>query len=213
MKSKKFYIVFLLLVIFYTVGVFGILNPGNNSDFLSYTPFNLILTTILLIWANGDYSKKIWMALVVIFAIGFGVEVAGVKTGILFGEYSYGKTLGTQVFDVPLTIGLNWFILSISAASIGLSIFKNKLIQVLFAAALMTGLDVLIEPVAIQLDFWSWAGGEIPIQNFVMWFVVAVVVQFILTLIKPKLEPKVGYVVFGIQVLFFLMLNLFLGSN
>jgi len=213
LKSKKFYIVFLLLVIFYTVGVFGILNPGNNSDFLSYTPFNLILTTILLIWANGDYSKKIWMALVVIFAIGFGVEVAGVKTGILFGEYSYGKTLGTQVFDVPLTIGLNWFILSISAASIGLSIFKNKLIQVLFAAALMTGLDVLIEPVAIQLDFWSWAGGEIPIQNFVMWFVVAVVVQFILTLIKPKLEPKVGYVVFGIQVLFFLMLNLFLGSN
>jgi len=213
LKSKKFYIVFLLLVIFYTVGVFGILNPGNNSDFLSYTPFNLILTTILLIWANGDYSKKIWLALVVIFAIGFGVEIAGVKTGILFGEYSYGKTLGTQVFDVPLTIGLNWFILSISAAAIGLSIFKNKLIQVLFAAALMTGLDVLIEPVAIQLDFWSWAGGEIPIQNFVMWFLVAVVVQFILTLIKPKLEPKIGYVVFGIQLLFFLMLNLFLGSN
>jgi uncharacterized membrane protein len=38
------------------------------------------------------------------------------------------------------------------------------------AALLMVALDVLIEPVAVALDFWQWENAVIPIQNFVMWF-------------------------------------------
>jgi putative membrane protein len=213
LKIKKIHIASLLLLIFYTVGVFGILMPEVFEDFLSYTPFNLILTTVLLIWANGNFSIKLIVLFASVFLIGFGVEVLGVKSGVLFGSYQYGETLGMKLFEVPLTIGLNWFILAFSTAAIGSSIFKNKLLRALFAASLMTGLDVFIEPVAVQLDFWSWDGGEIPFQNFAMWFIVAFAIQLVVNFLKPKLEPKIAYVVFGVQVVFFLILNLFLAGS
>jgi putative membrane protein len=34
----------------------------------------------------------------------------GVHTGILFGNYKYGNALGLKLNDVPILIGINWFI-------------------------------------------------------------------------------------------------------
>ena len=39
------------------------------------------------------------------------VELVGTKTGMLFGDYSYGKVLGPALQGVPLIIGINWFIM------------------------------------------------------------------------------------------------------
>jgi uncharacterized membrane protein len=45
-------------------------------------------------------------------------------------------------------------------------------VRVLAAAAVMVGMDGLIEPVAIDLGWWHWFGQAIPVQNYVAWFII-----------------------------------------
>src|SRR6266511_3281278 len=50
-------------------------------------------------------------ALVAVFAVGgWLTDVAGVATGVPFGRYSYGGSLGPAALGVPVVIGLAWCI-------------------------------------------------------------------------------------------------------
>jgi putative membrane protein len=52
------------------------------------------------------------------------LEVVGVKTGLIFGEYKYGSTLGIKLFEVPLIIGFNWVFVILGSISISRLITK-----------------------------------------------------------------------------------------
>lgn len=210
MPLNKNYIAVALLVIFYLVGIFGLSNSDWQSKFLSLTPFNLLLTLGIFFWANGHINQSMINSFIITFIIGYGVEVAGVHTGVLFGNYQYGAALGLKLFEVPLMIGVNWFLLAIASSGIAEKVIKNSYARIFLASLLMVLLDVLIEPVAIQLDFWSWENGIIPLQNFVMWFITATVIQLILSKLKPTLNIVICFAVYSIQLVFFGILNLVL---
>ena len=36
-------------------------------------------------------------------------------------------------------------------------------------------LDIFIEPVAIGLGFWEWQAAEVPLENYMAWFVLSFV--------------------------------------
>lgn len=207
MAISRHTILIVLLVIFYTVGIAGLTWDDYQALFLGLTPLNLLLTLGLLKWADRDYGKRAVLAFVIVFLIGFWVEVAGVHTGVLFGEYNYGAPLGWKWLDVPLLIGVNWFLLGYGAAATAAYLVKNQWLKITLAAALMVALDVLIEPVAVQLDFWQWAGGNIPLKNYLMWFVTAWIVQLAFNLVGNRIDRKAGLYVFLIQVYFFALLN------
>ena len=38
----------------------------------------------------------------------------------------------------------------------------------------MLGVDLIMEPVAIANQFWSWEGGDVPLYNYVCWFLIAI---------------------------------------
>jgi putative membrane protein len=67
----------------------------------------------------------------------------------------------------------------------------------------MVLLDFMIEPVAIRLDFWHWQSGIIPLQNYLMWFLVAVLMNWILVFNQFKFNLKLGFGLLVSQVLFF----------
>ena len=46
--------------------------------------------------------------------------------------------------------------------------------QSILAGLLCTLMDFVIEPIAIKYDFWSWEGNEIPLFNYLTWFVFSV---------------------------------------
>jgi putative membrane protein len=208
MKFKKHDLLLFLLIVFYTVGIVGLSMDSYRELFLTLTPFNLLLTLALIKWMDRDFSTKGMLAFILVFVIGYGVEVAGVHTGVLFGEYTYGSPLGWKAFDVPLLIGVNWFILAYATAGVSAYLWKNWILKIGFAALLMVCLDFFIEPVAVDLDFWRWAGGLIPLQNYLMWFITALVVQFVLWRVGSKIDKKTGLYVFLIQLYFFMALNL-----
>ena len=92
-EIRKFFLtkqttVAVLLAIFFSVGLVGMLLPTTNSFFLQLTPLALLLSFVVL--ALSDESKqrgKLIAYLLFIYVSSYAIEVAGVHTGLLFGAY------------------------------------------------------------------------------------------------------------------------------
>jgi putative membrane protein len=207
-KEQRDWILIAIAIIFYSVGTFGILDENNRNWFLGLSPFNLILSFCILVAASHPQRHRLFLVLVLSFIVGLIAEWIGVHTGLLFGNYYYGNNLGFKYFDVPLVIGLNWGLLVVCAGSIANRFKLETISTVILGAALMTGLDYLMEPVAIKSDFWHWKNGEIPIYNFVCWFLVALPLQWANLKWNKATSNKVYDALFIILVLFFTILNL-----
>jgi uncharacterized membrane protein len=200
------------IVPIYIVGWLGLSNPAGKYYplVLSLTPLNLLLTTIVLLLFHRNWNLPFVLSAFAAIVAGFGVEALGVHTGVIFGSYRYGETLGWQLVEVPLVIGLNWLLLVYTVSAV-LNTIQNVLIFCLSGALIMTGLDVLMEPVAMRLDFWQWESGQIPLQNYLAWFVISFLMMLFFRKVNPVLENRFAKVVLAIQFVFFTALNLTLG--
>ena len=174
-----------------------------RQSVLNLTPIHLLVMFALFLWANSYFSIKLIKAIIVIYLIGVLAEVLGVRYNIIFGNYYYGNSLGPQVLEVPLIIGFNWLTLSFATYGLSSYLFKNKTVITVFASILMVLTDYIIEPMAGALDFWYWAGGKIPIQNYVGWFFVSLIIHSILVKMNFKFNIKLCLALLLSQILFF----------
>ncbi|HEX9252724.1 MAG TPA: carotenoid biosynthesis protein, partial [Ignavibacteriaceae bacterium] len=122
MEAKKIIvsnkeIVFLYIIFF--VGIIGHLYDPLQNLMLLLTPATLLLTgVVVLLYSYKTSKNKFLLWVVLTYVITFLLEVKGVKTGLIFGEYKYGSTLGIKLFDVPLIIGFNWVFVILGSISI-----------------------------------------------------------------------------------------------
>ncbi len=197
-----------ILIILYAVGIVGI-RTGMFGDILSLTPLNLLVSLALLLWNHEKWDSKFVVAITIVAAAGFFVEVAGVQTGLIFGEYTYGKTLGWHWLDVPLAMAVNWLILVYCAAAVVSRRTEWDIWLKAFAGAvIMVTMDFLIEPVAIKYDFWEWANGVIPSQNYLAWGLISFGLLMVFHRLVPPVDNKVAIVLFFLQIVFFVVLNM-----
>ncbi len=207
MKNKQIKYSVATLILFYMIGAAGFIFPGTRQFFSGMTPLTLILSAGFLIWFHRPgVSLKMLLIFGVIFVSSFFIEVAGVKTGLIFGAYSYGKGLGTKLFDTPLIIGLNWLMLVYCTKIIAEKIFKSKPVRLFFAPTLMVIYDLALEQVAPSLGMWTWSEGAIPFQNFIAWFLLSLLFHLLLQKSKTRFSNKLAAPVFIIQFLFFVIL-------
>ena len=139
-----------------------------------------------------------------IFVIGYTAEFLGVNYQILFGDYSYGRSLGVKLFEVSLIIGCNWLLLALISQALIKRIFSNGWLIIIFSSLLMVFIDIFIEPVAPLLDFWEFKENIVPFSNYRDWFIVALIIQFILSYRNTHVNMfnwSLGYLI--ILVLFF----------
>ena len=198
----------ILFVIFFAVGAAGLSYQYTRDLFIWLMPFSLLLSMGLMFWMHDKWKTKHIIIFLIITLMGFFVEVAGVLTGIVFGEYSYGGALGFKIMGTPPLIGLNWLMLIYAVYLIMNKLQIHVILKVSLGAALMVVYDIIMEPVAINLDMWSWGGITIPIQNYIAWFVISVVMLSIFYIAKLKYRNKVAPTLFFVQMAFFLILNL-----
>ena len=209
MKLNKVIICSFLIVLFYAVGLVGFLNPSMIPLFLRLVPFHLLLMVILLVLSHRQKNKEFKLFLLVTYLAGFLIEVIGVNTGYIFGSYQYGQTLGIKLADVPLLIGVNWVILIYSTGiSIAYLKIQNHVVRALIGAFFLVFMDILIEPVAIRLDYWSWADLNIPFQNYVAWFVFSFCMMLFFFARKFRKKNPAALVLLITQLIFFVVLNL-----
>lgn len=189
------------------VGYAGLTIPQTSNLFIDLVPFSLLLSfTILLLFHAEIWDVKTIIVFLIIFIVGFFIEVAGVNTGVIFGQYKYGETLGLQVFNTPLIIGMNWLLLTYSSASVIRLLNVGNFLKIFLPSIFMLSYDLVLEQVAPDLGMWSWENEVIPQQNYFAWFVISLFFQFLFYRFKVNTTNKIAPFIFLIQFLFFLSL-------
>ncbi len=197
-----------VIAFYYTVGIVGLSFPKSQPLFQALVPFTLLCSLYFLWLFQENLSMKVYLTGLAIFILGFAVEVAGVNTGVIFGEYEYGRTLGIKLWNTPLMIGVNWLLLIFSCRALTELFLRNRWLRIVTASLLMVIYDIVLEPVAIRLDMWNWYGEHVPMQNYFAWFVVSLALFFILELFVKQVRNKIAPALFIIQIAFFLVLNI-----
>lgn len=206
-KDLRLFISTIIIIVVYIAGIIG-LQTEYRDLFLICTPFNLILSIGLLFWNHNEFNKSFFIFSILTFLTGYFIEVVGVKTGMIFGHYSYGKTLGFKLLDVPVIIGINWVLLIYIVGVICNRFNLSSLIKSLFGSALLTTLDFFIEVVAIKYDFWKWANYTPPTQNFVAWFIISFFLLLLFHSMNFNKSNKLAQGLFLIQIVFFVTLSI-----
>ncbi len=205
----KHNLIIFLLVLFYAVGL-GLFMIGETRHLFRFlTPFSLVLSFLAVLVMQKEWSVKLALAFVIVFSASLLIEIIGVRTGVLFGEYTYGSTLGIKILDTPVMIGLNWLLLVYCTSALVNAYPLSKASRILLGAALMVIYDLVLEYVAPVMDMWSWQTRYPGIRNFGMWFLIAGLFHFLFRLFNLHIENKPARFLFLIQILFFFGIALY----
>ncbi len=196
------------------VGITGMLSPYADT-FVLLTPLNLFVSLSLITLYQQPKDANFWIFITLSGLLGFIIEAIGTSTGVIFGQYSYGQTLGFKILATPLTMFINWATLMFcSLMLINQFNYKlNKYIKSGLAALLMVFMDLFIEPVAVKFDFWGWQSAGInsflvaPLQNYLAWFIISFVLYLFLTPLVNYYQNKAAVRLLYLQFIFFLVLN------
>ncbi len=192
-----------IFILFYSVGIGLFSIEQTRSLFIILTPFSLIFSFGAVLLFQKEWPRKQAFAFVFVFIVSLIIEIIGVNTGILFGNYVYGPALGIKIFDTPLLIGLNWLILVYFTSAIVNHHLNKKITRIFVGSAIMVGYDALLEYVAPVMHMWSWDTSYPGIRNFIMWFFMALVFHTLFQKLELKIDNKPARFLFLIQCLFF----------
>ena len=199
MLVKKYLLYFLILI--YVSGAIGFLfNPG---FFAPFTPLTLAFTCFVFLIHQPLNNLNYTLSFIGLAAVGFVAEVIGVKTGVVFGNYYYGNALGYKVLAVPLVISLNWGLLINIGVLVATYLSKKPLLIATLAAFIITGVDLVIEQVASQMDYWHFSNGIAGIQNYIGWFIISFFTSWLLKKHLVKGDKKIALVFLLLQLFFF----------
>jgi len=203
-EIKKF------IVIFYIIGFIGFIIPFTPKIFRYITPLALLISVYLLALYHTDYNRKSIFVFSIIYLSGFFIEVLGVKSGLIFGPYKYGYSLGPGIFGTPLIIGINWLFLVYTCTSIIERFKLNTFLKVVLASCLMVVYDLVLEQVAGKMDMWYWEGSHVPIKNYIAWYIISFIFISLFQVMKMKTTNKLSLVLFVCQFTFLFALMIFL---
>lgn len=197
-----------ILAIVYLVGVGGFVLPQTAGLMQQLIWVNLLFTLLVLLVFHKKWSREFVLAMVLIGVSGFLLEVVGVKTGLIFGYYQYGTVLGYALWDTPLMMMATWFTTVYITRQIAEMMAKDAFLVAVLAAAMMVLLDYFIEPFAIRHGMWAWNSVEVPLQNYIGWFVAGLILQYLFIRSVKMPANKLSLPVYLIQLAFFICLYL-----
>ncbi|MGC4047151.1 MAG: carotenoid biosynthesis protein [Armatimonas sp.] len=95
------------------------------------------------------------------------LETVAVKTGVPYGNFSYGPKIGTLLFGaVPWTVPFSWTPLLLWAWWLGRG-------RIWAAGVFLVLADLCLDPGAVAQGFWHYSVGgayyQVPISNFLGW--------------------------------------------
>lgn len=200
----------ILLIIGYLVGIFGILISLDKPHYFNVAGYFVVLSFVLLMLFHRPHSIKFWITLSVIGVLGFAVEAIGTNTGFVFGNYTYGKSLGVKLFQTPLVMAINWMVLVYLVYDLFKGWNINFMLKSLVSSIILVVYDFLMEPVAIALNMWTWDTGNPPLHNYIGWFLVSLLFFIYIYRSKLKFENHLSRTLFWLHCIFFGALNLLL---
>ena len=107
LKKTRVFLTGAFLIIFFSVGVFGIAADETREMFIMLTPLALIfsLAAIIAFHHPGNLKKEI-IIFTAIFSVSFLIEALGVNTGRVFGNHTMAKVYGSKYLTLLFLSGL-----------------------------------------------------------------------------------------------------------
>ena len=104
------------------------------------------------------------------------VEALAIITGFPYGGFEYGDRLGWLLFDlVPPTISFAYLPILLGSIYVASKKSKNILRFSIFASLFNLLVDLVIDPAAVHIGFWSYHTGGfffgVPLSNFIGWII------------------------------------------
>jgi putative membrane protein len=200
----------ILIYIFFIAGIIWHLWSFTRGLMPEITPYGLFFASLLVLYpCIREKNKKLIIWIVLTYIITFILEITGIKTGIIFGEYSYGTVLGPKIFGVPFIIGLNWVVIILGAIIVARMFSRLLLVSSLITGLLAVIFDLALEPVAVRFGYWFWQWNAIPVQNYLAWFIISFLSALFFNVLKINSHCTLPKHYLYAQMIFFIGLNYF----
>jgi len=153
-----------------------------------------VLTFLSATLAHAVVTRGVrWAALYLVMSAGtgFAAEAVGVATGLPFGDYVYGDSLGVKLLDVPVVVPLAWAMFAYPCLLVGPRLGR----PLLAGAWALASWDLFLDPQMVEAGHWRWLDvdhpipllGPIPLSNLAGWVLVALVLMALLSRL-PRVE-------------------------
>jgi uncharacterized membrane protein len=189
---------------------------GGPSGWVTYLPWAFAALTILgqIVWVLVDDDGRIALSILTVvtfflasashawaggflaisLAFGWGIERLGLATSFPFGTYEYASTLGLTIAGVPLVIPLAWSMMAYPCLLAAQRLSTTGLGTALIGGWVLAAWDLFLDPQMVDQGFWTWSDAGwalpgipgIPLQNFLGWFLSAMVLMWLLDRLPRK---------------------------
>jgi uncharacterized membrane protein len=133
------------------------------------------------------------------------IEAVGVHTGVPFGSYRYGDTLGFTLLGVPLVVPLAWAMMTYpTVLAVRLVAPSSAWGRIAVGAVGLAGWDLFLDPMMTADGRWSWqyptpglpGVAGVPLTNLFGWLLASAVlvagVDAVLPGLRAARPPPVG---------------------
>jgi len=208
-KTITFITATVALSLLYLTLLIGLTIDNSRPYFLPYIPILYLISGITLLYFHKGWSPTFILYILITFLGCFIVQLANVKTNFIYGQMTYGATLGPKILGVPIVATFNRFIL---LYCVGLLVKRLKIKYAVFSsllgALILVFFNLLAEPVATSLKIRAWASQMSPLQDYGGRFIAAFVFLYLFNMMDFPKKNKMYLPVFIMEVLFFIYLNI-----
>lgn len=147
----------------------------------SYLSTALIaLPSVLALWRYMG-PRRAGLSLCALAVFGFAIETAGTVTGLPYGAFFYGDSLGPKLAgEVPYILPISYVPLVIGAVAACVPVRGSRgadrsrlALWAGLSALVLTLMDGVLDPGAAALGFWVWPDGGVyygvPASNYAGW--------------------------------------------
>jgi putative membrane protein len=192
---------FTIAVVFPLVGAILLVASAEEllPPLLAFNPY-LVLTGVLVMRLPlvagllPLIDRRAALALGALTGYAYAIEFVGIITGIPYGEFVYEVPLGPMLFDI-IPVGLPVFFvpLVLNAYLLVLLLLGGRAtpvsIRVPSVIAAVLAVDLVLDPAAVSLGFWSYSGGAfygVPLTNYAGWVLSATVATLLVDYAFPR---------------------------
>jgi putative membrane protein len=182
--------------------------PGPARDGLTVGTVLLFAAASLAHAAASRGPRAAVLLLVVAGGGGLLAESVGVATGVPFGRYEYGTSLGPAVLGVPLVIPLAWVMMAWPAYLVGVRLAPTRAVRIPVAAVALASWDLFLDPQMVDAGHWRWDDPHpalpgvpsVPLTNYAGWAAVAVLLMLVLDRAVPTGPSTMDALAYGLYL-------------
>jgi putative membrane protein len=186
---------FTIAVVFPAVGALSLIASAEGwlPEPLAFNPLFVLLGVLvmrspLVVGLLPVVDRRAALGVAGLAAYSYAIEIVGIRTGWPYGFFEYGVSLGPMVEGVPIALPVFFLPLVANAYLLCLLLLgdpaEQALPRLLSVIALVLLMDVVLDPGAVALGFWTYPGGGafygVPLSNYAGWVLSATVAVVVL---------------------------------